>query len=39
MSHEYDFSMKRHAFVKNSRNIRPPKIDKGYVFGVNSWVS
>lgn len=34
----HDVSMKRHAFVKKS-HVSSPKIEEGYVFGVNSWVS
>ena len=34
----HDVSMKRHAFVRKS-HVSSRKIEEGYVFGVNSWVS
>ena len=37
-SHRHGFRMKRHAFVKKNK-VPPPKFERGYVFGVNSWVS
>lgn len=37
-SNRHGFRMKRHAFVKKNK-VPSPKLERGYVFGVNSWVS